>query len=34
MKIYPFDKSIEFALLNDLDSISKIEEQLEKLKNY
>ena len=32
MKVYPFDKGIGFALLNDIDSISKIEEQLGKSK--
>ena len=32
MKVYPFDKGIGFALLNDVDSISKIEEQLGKSK--
>ena len=30
MKVYPFDKGIGLALLNDIDSISKIEEQLGK----
>ena len=30
MKVYPFDKCIGFALLNDIDSISKTEEQLGK----
>ena len=30
MKLYPFDKGIGFALLNDIDSISKIEEKLGK----
>ena len=30
MKVYPFDKGIGFALLNDIDSISKTEEQLGK----
>ena len=30
MKVYPFDKDIGFALLNDIDSISKTEEQLGK----
>ena len=29
MKVYPFDKGIAFALLNDTDGVSKIEEQLE-----
>ena len=32
MKVYPFDKGIGFALLNDIDSISKIEEQIGKSK--
>ena len=32
MKVYPFDKGIGFALLNDIDSISKIEKQLGKSK--
>ena len=32
MKVYPFDKGIGFALLNDIDSISKIEEKLGKSK--
>ena len=32
MKVYPFDKGTGFALLNDIDSISKIEEQLGKSK--
>ena len=32
MKVYPFDKGVGFALLNDIDSISKIEEQLGKSK--
>ena len=32
MKVYPFDKGIGFALLNDIDSISKMEEQLGKSK--
>ena len=32
MKVYPLDKGIGFALLNDVDSISKIEEQLGKPK--
>ena len=32
MKVYPFGKGIGFALLNDIDSISKIEEQLGKSK--
>ena len=32
MKVYPFDKGIGLALLNDIDSISKIEEQLGKWK--
>ena len=32
MKVYLFDKGIEFALLNDKDDISKIEEQLGKSK--
>ena len=32
MKVYPFDKGIAFALLNDTDSVSKIEEQLEQQK--
>ena len=32
MKIYPFYKGIGFALLNDIDNISKIEEQLGKSK--
>ena len=27
MKVHPSDKGIGFALLNDTDSISKIEEQ-------
>ena len=31
-KVYPFGKGIGFALLNDIDSISKIEEQLGKSK--
>ena len=31
MKVYPFDKGIGFALLNDIDDISKIEVQLRKL---
>ena len=30
IKVYPFDKGIGFALLNDMDSISKTEEQLGK----
>ena len=30
MKVYPFDKGIGFALLNDIDDISKIEVQLRK----
>ena len=32
MKVYPFDKGIGFALLNDIDSIYKIEEQIGKSK--
>ena len=32
MKVYPFDKGIGLALLNDTDHISKIEEQLGKSK--
>ena len=32
MKVYPFDKGIGFELLNDIDDISKIEEQLGKSK--
>ena len=32
MKVYPFDKGVGFALLNDIDDISKTEEQLEKKK--
>ena len=32
MKVYPFDKGTGIALLNDIDSISKIEEQLGKSK--
>ena len=32
MKVYPFDKGIQFVLLNDMDDISKIEEQLRKSK--
>ena len=32
MKVYPFDKGTGFALLNDVDDISKIEEQLGKSK--
>ena len=32
MKVYPFDKGRGFALLNDIDSISKMEEQLGKSK--
>ena len=32
IKVYPFDKGIRFALLNDMDDISKIEEQLGKSK--
>ena len=32
MKVYPFDKGIRFALLNDIDGISKIEKQLGKSK--
>ena len=32
IKVYPFDKGIGFALLNDMDDISKIEEQLGKSK--
>ena len=32
MKVYPFDKGIGFALLNDVDDISKTEEQLGKSK--
>ena len=32
IKVYPFDKGIAFALLNDMDDISKIEEQLGKSK--
>ena len=32
MKVYPFDDGIGFALLNDIDNISKIEEQLGKSK--
>ena len=32
MKVYPFDKGIGYALLNDVDSISKIEEHLGKSK--
>ena len=30
MKVYPFDKGTGFALLNDVDDISKIEDQLGK----
>ena len=32
MNVYPFDKGTGFALLNDIYSISKIEEQLGKSK--
>ena len=32
MKVYPFDKGTAFALLNDIDDISKIEEQFGKSK--
>ena len=32
IKVYPFDKGIGFALLNDMDDISKTEEQLGKSK--
>ena len=32
MKVYPFHKGIGFALLNDIDSILKTEEQLGKSK--
>ena len=32
IKVYLFDKGIGFALLNDIDPISKIEEQLGKSK--
>ena len=32
MKVYPFDKDIRFSLLNDIESISKIEEHLGKSK--
>ena len=32
MKVHPFGKGIGFALLNDIDSISKIEEQIGKSK--
>ena len=32
IKVYPFDKGIGFALQNDIDNISRIEEQLGKLK--
>ena len=32
MKVYPFDKGIRFSLLNDIESISKIEEHLGKSK--
>ena len=32
MKVYPFDKGIGYGLLNDVDSISKIEEHLGKSK--
>ena len=32
MKVYPIDKGIGFALLKDIDSILKIEEQLGKSK--
>ena len=32
IKVYQFDKGIGFALLNDIDNISKIEEQLGKSK--
>ena len=32
MKVYPFDKGIGFVLVNDIDDISKIEEQLGKSK--
>ena len=32
MKLYRFDKGVGFALLNDLDDISKIEEELGKSK--
>ena len=32
MKVYPFDKGIRFALLNDIESIWKIKEQYGKSK--
>ena len=32
MKLYRFDKGVGFALLNDLDDISKTEEELGKSK--
>ena len=32
MKVYPFPKGMRLALLNDMDGISKIKEQLGKLK--
>ena len=32
MRVYPFDKGIGFALLNDIDDISKIDEHLRKSK--
>ena len=32
IKVYQIDKGIGFALLNDIDNISKIEEQLGKSK--
>ena len=32
MKVYPFDKGMGFALLNDIGDISKIDEQIEKSK--
>ena len=32
IKVYPFDKGIGFALLNDMDDISKIEKQFQKSK--
>ena len=32
MKVYPFPKGMKFALLNDMDGISKIDEQLGKWK--
>ena len=32
MKVYPFDKVIGFALLNDIDDVSKIKQKLGKSK--